>query len=391
MNEAYLATARKRVSLARHARLVDYHLHEGNQASTWLARRGDRRPGAVHAGRPGTRGVDRRGRSAAGSRCSSPAASTGCRRMQRQRFDPLVNRLRLHTWRDAQPALRAGSTSADVVPVVAGRRAQPEADALRDLVRNGAAAADADRRAAESADRPRARTQSAQAPAAAAALGATGRRRKTIHDPVTNTWLVRLHWRDEDALRFDYSFTTFCGGTADRRTSRVFYGNLVPVHEGRPMAVHFHEPGHRSCRRHRDRVKHRYFERLDRYGDGLDWVLAALPEGPLAYLPTPRRTAKCRRTPRCMSKSTLPSARHATRGTRSRASCTATIPPSRATTSWSRPTSASAACCASATAPTAGCCRTDAIVHADYQIGGGHAGNVGADQLVYFAAADRRA
>jgi hypothetical protein len=37
MAEAYLATARKRVSLARHARLVDYHLHEGNQASTWLA------------------------------------------------------------------------------------------------------------------------------------------------------------------------------------------------------------------------------------------------------------------------------------------------------------------------------------------------------------------
>jgi len=37
MAEAYLATTRKRVSLARHARLMDYHLHEGNQASTWLA------------------------------------------------------------------------------------------------------------------------------------------------------------------------------------------------------------------------------------------------------------------------------------------------------------------------------------------------------------------
>src|SRR3990172_4755172 len=36
-NEAYLATARKRVSLARHARLMDHHIHEGNQASTWLA------------------------------------------------------------------------------------------------------------------------------------------------------------------------------------------------------------------------------------------------------------------------------------------------------------------------------------------------------------------
>ena len=37
MNEAYLISARKRVSLARHARLMDYHIHQGNQASTWLA------------------------------------------------------------------------------------------------------------------------------------------------------------------------------------------------------------------------------------------------------------------------------------------------------------------------------------------------------------------
>ncbi len=37
MNEAYLSTAKKRVSLARHARLMDYHIHQGNQASTWIA------------------------------------------------------------------------------------------------------------------------------------------------------------------------------------------------------------------------------------------------------------------------------------------------------------------------------------------------------------------
>ena len=37
MNEAFLGTARKRVSLTRHARLMDYHVHQGNQASTWMA------------------------------------------------------------------------------------------------------------------------------------------------------------------------------------------------------------------------------------------------------------------------------------------------------------------------------------------------------------------
>jgi hypothetical protein len=34
--EAYLNTARRRISVRRHARLVDYHLHEGNNARAWV-------------------------------------------------------------------------------------------------------------------------------------------------------------------------------------------------------------------------------------------------------------------------------------------------------------------------------------------------------------------
>ena len=34
--EAYLDTARKRISVRRHARLVDYHLHEGCNARAWV-------------------------------------------------------------------------------------------------------------------------------------------------------------------------------------------------------------------------------------------------------------------------------------------------------------------------------------------------------------------
>jgi hypothetical protein len=37
MNEAYLATARQRVSWARYGRLMNDYIHQGNQASTWLA------------------------------------------------------------------------------------------------------------------------------------------------------------------------------------------------------------------------------------------------------------------------------------------------------------------------------------------------------------------
>ena len=37
VQEGYIGSARRRVSLARHARLMDYHVHEGNQASTVIA------------------------------------------------------------------------------------------------------------------------------------------------------------------------------------------------------------------------------------------------------------------------------------------------------------------------------------------------------------------
>ncbi|MHC5832283.1 MAG: putative baseplate assembly protein, partial [Nostoc sp.] len=34
--EAYLETARQRISVRRHARLIDYPMHEGCNACTWL-------------------------------------------------------------------------------------------------------------------------------------------------------------------------------------------------------------------------------------------------------------------------------------------------------------------------------------------------------------------
>ena len=34
--EAYLQTARSRISLRRHALLVDYHVHDGCNARTWM-------------------------------------------------------------------------------------------------------------------------------------------------------------------------------------------------------------------------------------------------------------------------------------------------------------------------------------------------------------------
>lgn len=352
MNEAYLATTRKRVSLARHARLVDYHLHQGNQASTWLAVE-------VLAGLAPFTLNDQELVVWTGANPELPESvffashQRSLEPAQRQRFDPLLNRLRLHTWRNAQPALRAGSTRADLVPTVAGA-AQPEADALRDLVQNGLLreiliAEQLNPLTGNLPGRSRAKRQLLRLQSGPAAA-------QTIHDPVTNTWLVRVHWRAEDALRFDYSFTTFCNGNPVEDIS-MFFANLVPVYEGRPMVVHFYQPG-TSLPTEAPTVKHRYYQRLNRFGENGDWTLAECRMK--ASSPTCRRpsTAKCRRARRCMSRSKcrVPSS---IRGTKSRVWSTVPIPRKTATISWSRPTSTARACCASAMAPTAGYCLPD--------------------------------
>lgn len=386
MAEAYVATTRKRVSLARHARLVDYHLHEGNQASTWLAV-------DVVAGQAPFTLDDQELVVWTGTdpvQADAVFFASRQRRLQpaqRQRLDPLLNRLRMHTWRNAQPALAAGSTSADIAPP-AGLASQAAADALRDLVRSGRwremlIAELLNPLTGAEPGRHRAKRQLLRLlPGDDVERGAA----ESILDPVTSTWIVRVRWREEDALRFDYSFTTFCAGPPPTTVEDVsiFYGNLVTVHEGRPLEVHFYEPG-TLLPTETDTVKHRRFERMDRYRNGRDWVLADLPDdGPLAYLPPTSGAAPTGEAP---ARSTL---------------WLQVEPPGAARETWDEVESLVRSD-DSAENGDHYMVETDerrrsvlrfgngsngrllpagSIVHAEYQIGGGHAGNIGADQLV---------
>ena len=287
MAEAYLATARKRVSVVRHARLVDYHVHEGNQASTWLAV--DVVAGQVPFTLDDQELVVWTGADPAEDDAVFFASRQ--RRLpagERQRLDPLLNRLRLHTWRNAQPALAAGATSADIAPV-GGLVSQAQANALRDLVRQGSwrellIVEQLNPFTGAEPGRNRAKRQLLRlVPGTDVDRGAA----ESIFDPVTSTWIVRVSWREEDQLRHDYSFTTFCPGPPPTTVEDVsiFYGNLVKVYEGRPLEAHFYETGG-ILPTETPGVKQRYFQRMNRYGDGRDWVLARLPDdGPLAYLP----------------------------------------------------------------------------------------------------------
>lgn len=234
MNEAYLGTARKRVSLARHARLVDYHVHQGSQASTWLA---------LEVGGAGT-AVLPPGISAWTGGSPAPAGAQTFLTRAPAVVHPLLNRARLHTWSGAFPALPAGATRADLR---LSDTTQAAVEAVRDLVRTGAASGGHAARVTHLV------IQQWLNPATGLVAGRDITKRQllellpgndgaeAVRDPVENVWLLRVRWREQDALRFAYCATVECA-TRVGDVSLV-HGNLVHAYHGAPRTVRFVPPG----------------------------------------------------------------------------------------------------------------------------------------------------
>ena len=277
MNEAYLATARTRVSLARHARLMDYHIHQGAHASTWLALTlTDTAPPFRLAATELT---------AWSGHADAPADwiwfashETTLAPDERAELSPLQNALALHTWSDARPALAVGATRADVVSTVLGA-GQPEAEALATRINDGRL-----RRLVLAEVRDPQTGRETGADPSQRQLLTLRRNAVAARDPLEDRWLVQISWRDEDRLTRDYSFVTQC---PDGRVDGVsaFFGNLLEVGEGRLMETYFLEPDTPLPEDTPTRT-HRHFARRRLYGEPRG-VLAELPDGGLAYRQTP--------------------------------------------------------------------------------------------------------
>ncbi|HBB31395.1 MAG TPA: hypothetical protein DDZ80_19580 [Cyanobacteria bacterium UBA8803] len=222
MNEAYWITARKRVSLARHARLMDYHIHQGNQANTWLALQVDREHDlakgfVVWAGKD-----------------TLDSDSVVFITRQAQTVHPLLNQISLYTWSGTIPALAAGSTSADLKLSEPG---QISAETVRNLIIAGSV--------------PRLLIQEHLNPLTGETPGRDPTRRqllqliseetKALQDPVTGEWFVRVGWQEKDKLKRHYCFTVDCPTSGLVENVSLFHGNLVQVYHGRPAAVTFRE------------------------------------------------------------------------------------------------------------------------------------------------------
>lgn len=271
MNEAYLGTARKRVSTARHARLMDYHIHQGNQASTWLALEIADVP-AFHLP-PGFLVWTGTGAEDNEENKIEPGSVVFMSREEHY-LDHLLNHMGLYTWSDSVPALKAGSVSADL-KISDGN--ETDTKTVKALIHDGTLT----HLLIQEELNPGTGKTAGVDPGKGQVLELLAGKDdvKALEDPFTNLWCLRVAWKKSDKLKHNYCFTVDCPDGKEENIS-FFNGNLVRVYHGKPQTIVFKDPGETLA------ADEYHYERTE----GEKWgTICKLPAhyGPLAYKNTP--------------------------------------------------------------------------------------------------------
>jgi hypothetical protein len=213
-NEAYLSTARRRVSVRRHARLADYELNDGASALTWAHLRVE--PGAgtetVPAGTqlltkvtvpvgasypPHPPVIPSVGEAAAAYR---RAADAVFETREEGRLHEVLNEIPIHTWGQRTCWARRGATELDLVGSLALDTAHPATWRLRPgsfllLEEVRGLRPDPDRAGEVLVESVLADPAHRQVVTIVEAANS--------QDPLTGEQLTRVRWHEQDALRFD--------------------------------------------------------------------------------------------------------------------------------------------------------------------------------------------
>jgi hypothetical protein len=222
MNEAYLAYARKRISLRRQAALMDYYIHEGNQATTILS---------IDTQDTGTHALPAQSRAWSGL---DPGLSNAAVFVSTaaQTLRGVLSRISMYTWSGVISTLSVGATSADL-----NFGSAATAYAVAGWIHNG----QVNRLLIQewlnpSTGRPADRDMQKRQ------ILRLTKDAKVLQDPLTLAWVVRVNWQDEDQLRTNYCFVVQ-SPTGTVRDVSMFHGNLVDMVQGLPRKATYYTPG----------------------------------------------------------------------------------------------------------------------------------------------------
>lgn len=212
--EAYLGTARRRTSVRRHGRLVDYHLHDGANARAWLVFETDvdRGTSAAPALPAGTRVTDE-------PKPGEPAGDVWFETMHEVTALTVArNAIRFHTWGEDRCTLRAGATTAALVGSSAGLGLSAGDVLVIEEVRGAISG----RR--EDADPTRRHV---------VRLSADPR---DMEDPVLRTPVLEVRWHERDALPFPLCLAEFDAGADGTVPSTIARANVALADHGHTLS-----------------------------------------------------------------------------------------------------------------------------------------------------------
>ncbi len=270
MQERFWGLARKRVSLARHARLMDYHIHQGNQASTDLV-------AEVESELTLLAGMEVWN----GDAWNAPDAQIFLT-SHRQWCHPWLNTISLYHWSQALNTLDAGATHADLaLPAGLNPANAGEANQFRDLFRRD----DVRYLVIEEHLNPETGTVNGRDSTRRQKLEllSGNAAAETRLDAFAGEHYVRVHWTPERPLSRRYCVVTRCPDGVVTDVTRI-HGNLVHARHGRAHVAVFRRPGATLSPADNSQIT----RRDEDYWEPGPWgTQCPLPRSPLAYRDTP--------------------------------------------------------------------------------------------------------
>ncbi|HEX8558116.1 MAG TPA: putative baseplate assembly protein [Pyrinomonadaceae bacterium] len=237
--EAYLGTARRRSSVRRHARLLDYPVHDGATARVWAqarvtADRVELKRGAQLFTRVGRLEA----RVAPGSNAYSEALSARPEFFETAEdavFYEAHNEMAFYAWGERECCLAEGATRATLLDeTTAGRLRLRRGDVLVFVERRGPDTGDA--ADANPARRHAVRLTRVEPEASETPAGWREPAPLPLADPLTGRGVVEIEWAAEDALPFPFCVSAVTGTTREFVPEvGVALGNVVLADHGRTI------------------------------------------------------------------------------------------------------------------------------------------------------------